>query len=269
MAALAYFPVGVSLVQGQDTLWLLLCFVLASGALRHEAEFVAGCWLGVGLFRPQFVLPLVLVLALEKRWRAVGGFAVVGAVLGGISVAIVGWTGMLGYPKFILDVDRSATGVTAPWGMPNLHGLVDTIGASVGVAGPWVVVLTLLLSAGLIAAVNEGQRGDAGRWFDLRLSLTVVVAVLVSYHALEHDLTLLLLPCALVANFVASSRLARQKRAALVAPVLVLFFTPLYAWLSFVMRQTDLLALVLLAWAGALWWELSRVRTEMRIALVT
>lgn len=274
LVAVAYFPVSISLLQGQDTLWLLLCVVLAYGALRREAEFVAGCWLGVGLFRPQFVLPLVLLLAIEKRWRVLGGLAMVGAALGLISAAIVGWPALAHYPGFIFSVDQSAAGVTAPWGMPNLHGLVDTLGVGVGITGPWVAALTLILSAGVIvvasqAAPGRAGRGDGGPWFDLRFSLALVSAVLVSYHALEHDLTLLLLPCALVTNFVATSRLARQQRAALIAPILVLFFTPLYMWLSFMMRQTDLLALVLVAWGVGLWWELNRVNTRERVAVMT
>jgi hypothetical protein len=262
LAALAFFPVGVTLVQGQDTLWLLLFFVLAYRALRREAEFAAGCWLGLGLFRPQFVLPFVLLMALQRRWKFVEGFGMVGIALGLISVATVGWSATRGYPEFVLSVDRSATGVTAPWGMPNLHGLVATIGSRLGISGEWVVVLTATLSVGmLVAAIRRAARGSGDR-FDLRFSLAVLVAVLVSYHALEHDLTLLLLPCVLVANFVAGRELRLVNRAGLVAPMLALFFTPLYVWLSFQVRQTALLTFVLLIWAAALMREMRPIRVR-------
>jgi alpha-1,2-mannosyltransferase len=260
LAALAFFPVAVTLMQGQDTLWLLFCFVLAYGALRRDGEFAAGCWIGLGVFRPQFVVPLMVMVALQRRWKVLGGFAMVGGVLGLISAAIVGWAGILHYPQFALSVDRSATGVTAPWGMPNLHGLIDTIGSTLGASEGWVVAVTVVISAGLIAVANRVQWRGVGPEFDLGFSLAVVIAVLVSYHAFEHDLTLLLLPIALVVNFVGARRLGRVRRAALIAPVLVLFFTPLYVWLSFQMRQTHLLALVLLAWAWALWLEWGRVQ---------
>jgi hypothetical protein len=236
-------------------LWLLACFVLAYSALQRGGEFAAGCWIGLGVFRPQFVVPLMMVFALQRRWKVVGGFAMVAGVLGIISAAIVGWAAVWRYPEFALSLDRSATGVTAPWGMPNVHGLIETIGSTMGASEAWVVVVTAAISAGLLGAA--GRWRDAGPRFDLGFSLAVVVAVLVSYHALEHDLILLLLPFALVANFVATRRL---DRAALIGPMLVLFFTPLYVWLSFQMRQTDLLALVLFVWAWALWWELGRMQ---------
>src|SRR5512143_2782927 len=56
LAILAFFPVFAALLQGQDSIPLLLLFSLAYIALRKNQQFAAGCWLGLGLFRFHLVL---------------------------------------------------------------------------------------------------------------------------------------------------------------------------------------------------------------------
>jgi len=45
--SLAFFPVFVALLQGQDIILLLLLFTLAFVSLKSRADFAAGCWLGL------------------------------------------------------------------------------------------------------------------------------------------------------------------------------------------------------------------------------
>jgi len=252
VVALVFFPVSITLLQGQDSLWLLLLFALAYVSIERDEEFAAGCWLGVGLFRPQIVLPVMLLFALRRRWRLWGGFGLVAAGLAGLSVAIVGWRAALGYPEFVLRVDQNSAGVSKTWGMPNLHGLVDSLLAGFGVSELFVSILTVLLSVAMLWIVARSCSSGLSDRFDVAFSLMILAAILVSYHLLEHDLSLLLVPCALIANWVSRHRMEVRLRAGLIAPMLVLFFTPLYVSLSLQIRQTSLLALVLMAWGAAL-----------------
>jgi hypothetical protein len=76
MASLTFVPVLLNFLQGQDSVLLLLFVTLAFTALRSNRAFAAGCWLGLGLFKFNLVLPLALVLALQKgRNGFVRGFA--------------------------------------------------------------------------------------------------------------------------------------------------------------------------------------------------
>src|ERR1700719_1529615 len=67
--------------------WLPLLFVtLAFTALRCHRSFAAGCWLGLGLFKFHLVLPLALVLALQKgRNGFLRGFALMAVALAAVS----------------------------------------------------------------------------------------------------------------------------------------------------------------------------------------
>ncbi len=74
-ASLTFVPALLCLVQGQDSLLLLLLVVLAFTALRRGRAFAAGCWLGLGLFKFQLVLPIVVVLVLTQGRNARTGLA--------------------------------------------------------------------------------------------------------------------------------------------------------------------------------------------------
>src|SRR5580692_6382977 len=58
---LAFFPVWYCLLQGQDSILLVFLFALSFWLWKRERDDVAGFALAMGLFRPQLVLPFVLV----------------------------------------------------------------------------------------------------------------------------------------------------------------------------------------------------------------
>ena len=74
---LAFFPVFDCFLQGQDSILLLLLCVLGFNALKKEADVLAGCWLALGAFKFQFIVPIVLLLVIWKRRRVAIGFTVV------------------------------------------------------------------------------------------------------------------------------------------------------------------------------------------------
>src|SRR5215468_9400265 len=71
------FPVAVTFIQGQDS--LLLTLILAASAVQAD-ELSSGFLLSLGMFKFHFVLPVVLLFLLWRKWRFVKGFAV-GAIL--------------------------------------------------------------------------------------------------------------------------------------------------------------------------------------------
>ena len=126
LGLLAFFPIFANFFQGQDAILLLLVVALAFRAMKLRADFSAGCWMALGLFRFQLVIPLVLVLALWGRRRIALGFISVTAVprpgLGG--------NGGLGNHVAVsrlslaLGVGSPASGRTPPSLLPSLLGLV-------------------------------------------------------------------------------------------------------------------------------------------------
>jgi len=251
LAMLAFFPVFAALVQGQDSIPLLLLFCLAYIAFRKNQEFAVGCWLGLGLYRFHLVLPLMLILLLHRKGKALSGFLLVALALGFISVGVVGWKEALRYPVYVWGVENSTGSATSLISaMPNLRGFVHmfipwTPRVEVGVS--FVSAILLLLASLRWDDSTRGQR------LDLSVSLATVATVVLSYHVLAHDLSLLLLPLLLVANDLYERGSPKTGKAALLAPMVLLSLSPLLMLLWFRYGEFSLLAPVLLLWFYGIW----------------
>jgi len=256
---LAFFPVFLCLLQGQDSILLLLLCTLGFSALKRESDFLAGGWFGLALFKFQLVIPLVLLIAFWKRKRAAGGFAVVACVWAILSLGLVGWEGMLAYPKYVLQIAKAPSlGAVPAELMPNLRGLLegwsfllrpsDSIPAVL--SGGVLIVSALLLGYAAIQG-SRIPREQVG----LAFSLAVVVAVLTSWHTNAHDLCLLVLPIVLLADYGSTTlENAPGRRAALLIPALPLLISPLWFVLWLEGSNINLMAIPLL-WSV---WVISR-----------
>lgn len=256
LAMLAFFPVFAALLQGQDSIPLVLLFALAYIALRKNQEFVAGCWLGLGLFRFHLVLPLMLILLLHRKGKALAGFLLVALTLGLISVGVVGWHEALRYPAYVWQVENSTGGSTSLISaMPNLRGFVHMFLAWTPRVEVGVSFLSALL---LLAASLRWDSSGSSRRSDLSFSLAVVATTILSYHVLAHDLCLLLLPLLLVSNQLEQLRWIDAKRKlALLAPMAAIYLSPLLMLLWFRLGEFSLVAPILLLWFYGISRELS------------
>jgi hypothetical protein len=206
--ALAFVPLTLCLIQGQDSIVLLLLIVLAYTNLRRGRNRAAGCWLALGLFKFQLVLPVALVLLLARssvRKAFASGFAAVALALTGLSAAFSGWSVFVVYPKFLAHLPGQHFAGIIPLAMPNFRGLAFVVfhgnrslmSAAVVCALSAVALLYTLNSwKGTVFASDQPEIHPHGT-FDLAFSMTVIFALLVSYHLNPHDLTLLLLPISL------------------------------------------------------------------------
>jgi hypothetical protein len=231
-ASLTFVPVLLCLLQGQDSLLLLLLVVLAFVALRRDRAFVAGCWLALGLFKFHLVLPLALVLVLTQNRNArsalAKGFTLVALALAGLSAAISGWSVFLVYPKFLLHLKAQPFAGIVPQAMANFRGLVYFfLHADQSTAA--IAMLSILSAAALIKTLLDWKKQSE---FDLAFANTVVFALVVSYHLNPHDLSLLLLPIALVLNHWLKQRprISEPARWMMLGLLGILFLPPLHLW---------------------------------------
>jgi glycosyl transferase family 87 len=266
LALLAFFPVFANFLQGQDAILLLLAFVLGFRALEHNAEFIAGCWLGLTVFKYHFAIPLVVILAVWKGRRLAAGFALTASAAVVISLAIVGWHGALQYPAYAWYIATVPGHGQTPLGlMPNLLGFAT--GWSFLEDFGFMRWAAIVVSAGLLIAVacmrdlargpNQGPNNDP-RLFRLSFACAVVAAVLVSYMANAHDLSLLVLPLALVADHCVAGWSERQVRALLV-PVAPLLVSPIWIFLWMWWGKLNLVVILLLWWVYAMRREMLRL----------
>jgi hypothetical protein len=248
--ALAFFPVYINLVQGQDALLLTLLLSLAYSALRKNANFAAGCWMGLGLFRFTLVLPLAFIIARRGGTKLIAGFSLAGLSLLLGSAMVTGWKSTLLYPAYVLRVERNWVGPTTATDMPNLRGLLETLS---GRAAPSVfTAIALVLSLFLVFFCwNRWKQKFNGFQFDLTFSLSLIAVTLASYHAYLHDLSILLIAVLLLIDFSRRQSL-RHPAWQMWLPVSLLFITPLCAVVLFKMQMACLFAIPLLTWFWAM-----------------
>ncbi len=237
--SLTFVPTLLCFLQGQDSLVLLLLVVLSFSALRRGRGFAAGCWLGLGLFKFQLALPLMLVLVVTQsrnvRTGLVKGFGLAVLVLAGLSAVISGWSVFLIYPKFLFHLKTQPFAGVLPHAMANFRGLISLFFNDNQSSGA-VISLSILCATALTMTLwgwkKMGQNSDNKDNFDLAFANTVTFALLVSYHLNPHDLSLMLLPVALLLRSVSlRTPFARGSANWITLSLLAIFFLPpLHLW---------------------------------------
>ena len=187
---ICFLPVGVALFQGQDSIVLLALLTCSYLAMEKNQEYRAGFFLGLTLFKFQFCIPIALLLFAWNKRRAVLSFAATAAAAIGASFALTGLNTLSMYSSYLFSVStRLGSGEQVkyaiyPLAMPNIFGLVFAIAGN-------HTVITVLISCVVIAWASRRPPS---------FPLAVAVAMLVSYHGLIHDATILIIPILLFAE---------------------------------------------------------------------
>lgn len=250
LSAAGFFPIAMGIIQGQDSILLLFITVLAMVAAAWGRDVPAGSVLALGLFKFHLIGPLALIAA-TRRPRLLVGFVPVALALASLSVTMVGWHGTLGYMRFVLRLENSgAGGAISAFEMPNLHGLIaDMSGTYAG--SVWSTIFTLAVSViVLVAAVWSVVK--TGETVQYTFGLATVAALLLGYHTMPYDLSLLL-PFALFL-FATPGRTGSNTDRADMLLLFLVFLTPLYVFVGLHLNRLGWFALLLL-W---LFWRLSR-----------
>jgi hypothetical protein len=241
LATLGFFPIFFALLQGQDAILLLFLYTLAFLCLKRNRDLFAGGWLALGLFKPHLILPFLFFLLVQGRKKILYGFLPIAAVLAFVSIAIVGREGMLQYPRYVVQLeDTMARGAIMPSDMPNLRGILYVL-----LHGDSYVGAVALVSSVAVLLFAAWRCRAATSPFDLKFSLSAVATVLVSYHALGYDLSMIMLPILLLANeFLGKDKVRGWSDFLTMAAIAALFFSPLQ--LVLLMRSNRL---ALMGWA--------------------
>jgi hypothetical protein len=259
LASIAFFPVFDCLLQGQDSILLLLLCTLSFNALERDADIRAGCWFGLGAFKFQFIVPIILLFIIWKRRRLAIGFGAVTIILLLASVGMVGVPALLHYPEYVRQIVRATRLGAVPSNLlPNLHGIA--LGWPKPFGGALGVVLAALSSLLLFTfAALKGRAAARPGKLELQFSLAIAVSGLIAWQTNSHDLSLLVLPLVLLANY--SLRTKEEiiyKNLSLLLPVLPLLISPLWLALWFVVGKVNLMAIPILWWAWKIGRELSK-----------
>ena len=211
LLVLTCFPVIMIFLQGQDSALLLLLAALAFRQFERKRDVSCGILLGLALFKFQFIVPLVVILAFRRRWKLISAFLATAAAVLGVSWMLVGTSGLRLYWQLLGNHTPEMV-----WRMPNVRGLVESLGGppTLSVA----LSLCLVLWCGLTVA-----RMESGAF-----PLAILCAVLVSYHGHVYDYVLLVIPvlCAV------EEALRKKSREYALWPALFFMMLPVYVLLT-------------------------------------
>src|SRR5215813_5255640 len=201
-----FYPVLAAILQGQDSILMLLGFCLAYRCWKHGAGFPAGVLLGLMMFKPQITIPLAAFLLVRYASFAFsGGLAVGIAGSAALSIYVSGSSVALSFGR-VLKLTTAATlaphsrpvlGV-APLAMPNLKGLISGITLN-HLPATATFLITVVLSVGIAIAVMRSLRTTRPSP-QVAFSVALTAALLVSYYLHLQDLALLLLPLGFLAG---------------------------------------------------------------------
>jgi hypothetical protein len=190
LLSFALFPIVLAIVQGQDSIVLLLLFSASIALLTQGHDRSAGALLALALFKPHLVLPIAAVLIWKRGHRFMQGFGGGGLAVILVSIAI---TGLGGWRQMTALMGYAASGTGDQVGgiadaRPNIRGLAGLL----GFAGHSALILTIALSALLFFVVAWRLRTE--RRPQLLFPPLVALAVLTSIHINAHDLAILFVP---------------------------------------------------------------------------
>jgi hypothetical protein len=237
-----FFPLFVTILQGQSDLVVLVPLAAAYVAWSRGRHGWAGIFSALALAKPQLLLLIPVLFLARRAWRALAGFAGVLAALGAISVAGFGIAPVIGY---LNALGAWAIGGSLPtsgqlaYTDPAVYSFKNILQALPGGGTTAMVILLLLLA---LAALSLSWRPDKPR---LDFALAIAASLVLSPHQNVHDLALLVIPGFALADLALEGNL-RWPRAA--AAVLVISYAAINLTLAISLWSAAVGALALAAY---------------------
>jgi Glycosyltransferase family 87 len=251
LMCLAFFPVGFDLLLGQDSILLLFILAVALRLMLQGDDLQSGAVMALGLFKFHLILPLLLIFALRKRGRIVVGFAAMAGCLFSVSLGMVGWSGVVNYPRYLWRLSSlPGSGLVRPQSMPNLRGLLTVLLGIGSLSRPLYWLLMGVAVLGVVIAARA-WRGHDRATITAAFSFSIVVILVTSFYANSYDLALLLLPLLLIGKPLLEVDRG-WSRALFLAAAAVLLCTSLLWVLVLRVDQFCWIALALLALAASI-----------------
>jgi hypothetical protein len=182
-----YFPLFVTLLQGQSDLVMLAPLTAAFAAWSAGREATAGALAALATVKPQLLLLVPVLFLVRGSWRAVAAYVGVALVLATASVAVFGVDGIASYLRVVLPwlaggaQNFPITGQSVYSLRGFLEGLPGGHSTALG-----ILAALLVLTAALLTVTRPGR--------ELEFAAAVAVSLALSPYQNLHDLLLLALP---------------------------------------------------------------------------
>jgi GT2 family glycosyltransferase len=212
-----FFPLFVTVLQGQSDLVVLLPLAAAYAAWAKGRHGWAGVFSALALAKPQLLLLIPVLFVARRAWRALASFVGVVVALGLVSVigfglnAVLSYLGLVGAWAIGGKLPTSGQLVytdTAAYSLRNILEAVPGVGKYIA-----FIVLILLL---VLAALSLSWRPDKPR---LDFALAIAASLVLSPHQNVHDLALMVIPGFALADLALAGQLRSPRAAAVVLAI--------------------------------------------------
>jgi hypothetical protein len=177
-----------SIVRGQASAVPFTLVCLAMYCVRRDAKVWAGAMLAGCLCKPTLLLLILPMLVIARQTRVLLGFALGAGVLAAVSLAIVGWEGIVAYVNVVLTIGRAATNTNA---FASRFYVDFNNFFRMLASGPSTVTTTLFLATAvplLALLVRTWLRvGPESSAVELLWPLTLTWTMLVNVYATTYD----------------------------------------------------------------------------------
>jgi hypothetical protein len=192
----AFLPIAIALLEGQDSVLLLMLFAAALSSMDKGRETLAGVLTGLGMFKFQLAIPLGLIFLLWRRWDFVKGMLLSALPAAALSIWMVGFTQARLYIRLLLFMAQPSPvmGVYPLMTinrMMNLHGLVFGI-LGTHVAPFWIATITIVASALVILWLARIRPSGPDAFL-----YALIASVVLSYYLFFHDSSSFFIPIAI------------------------------------------------------------------------
>lgn len=178
-------PVAFLLFMGQTDLLVLSAILGSGGMLSRDRPGWAGALLAGSLLKPHFTVSVVVLLAVRREWKALGAFAVTGAVVLGFPFLIEGPRLVSTYSALVSEFLSASPDVQV-----NQEEMVNLRGTMTSVYGGSALVWAIPLAATAVVAVALAVRqwldegGIGAQTWAVALVLPLICAPHVHFHSL-------------------------------------------------------------------------------------
>lgn len=244
VAAAAAFPPFWNLVlHGQATILILAAFWVGWIALERQKRFWAGMAFGLLLIKPQFAIPLAVIVLFCGEWAMLAGAVTsIGIQLGTVAL-LLGGSVLKAYAAFVPLMLRHADLLEPkPAQSHSLRALTRLAPDSIG------LLIWVGLSAVVLFHVVKVWKTDSP--VRVRLGVAILASLLVNPHVIVYDATVLALPLIWLGAYV------QQRRPAIDSPrfwicVYWLYVTLLAPTAAVVSVQVSVLLMMWVLWLVA------------------
>lgn len=191
-------PAVAAVIFGQVDLITFAGFLLAYLLLRDERPVAAGFALSLVLFKPQFLVGVVLMLLVWRQWRTLAALAGIAVPLLTVPALLTGLATLAGNLSHLGQYLGQGKGLSVNAElMSNWRGFVTSVTGHHD-AWLWMPGLALIAAAALAVALSQWRRGPADRQaFGQQYALAIMLPLLITPHLHTQSLVLIFIPGAI------------------------------------------------------------------------